>query len=203
MGTELRAVTRLLRAAAAAALTLWFTPPAHAHNNRAALAFYGGFGPAASRCQRVISKAAESCAIAVVAARAACVSAQVDGLACDSPTVDATTLAARQQARDLVQQACTDEDAKALQFNGLEEAQTDAATACGEAETAAVSATYGPVMLGGSVGSVDDATRACLAAAVQNGERVMRLALRVHRHRSAARPLGSLRHADVYLLRSL
>lgn len=182
MGIGLRAVTRLLSSIAAAAFTLGFTQPAHAHNNRADLAFYGGFGPAASRCQRVISKAAESCAMAVVAAREACMNAQIDGQVCDSAAIDATTLAARQHARDLVQQACTDDDAKALQFNSLEEAQTDAASACGDAETAALSATYGPVMLGGSVGSVDDATRACLAAAGREGERLMRLASRVHRH---------------------
>ena len=181
MRIGLRKVTRLHGPVGAAVLALSFAQPAQAHNNRAALAFYGGFGGTAARCQRIISKAAEDCATQVVAARGQCLSAQVDGQPCHSASVDAVTQAARQHARDLIQQFCTDQDAQALQFNNLQEAQLDAASACSDAETAAASATYGPVMLGGSVSSVDATGRTCLAAAAREGERLLRLAARMRR----------------------
>ena len=180
MRVGLRAVTRLQISAVGVCATL-LALPVYAHNNRADLAFYGGFGPSAARCQRIISKAAEACATAVVAARNQCMSAQVDGQPCDTAAIDAAAQAARQHAHDLIQQFCTDQDAQALQFNNLQEAQLDATSACGDAETAAVSATYGPVMLGGSVGSVDVTARSCVSAAGREGERLMRLATRMHR----------------------
>lgn len=155
--------------------------PAHAHNNRADLAFYGGFGPTAARCQRLISKVAEDCAATVVTARSQCMTAQIDGQSCDSAAVDAATQAARQRARDLIQGLCTEQDVKALQFSSLAEAQLDAVTACGDVETAALSATYGPVMLGGAVGSADGMVRTCVAAAGREGERLMRVATRTRR----------------------
>jgi cysteine-rich repeat protein len=175
-----RAATRLPIATVGIGAAL-FALPAYAHNNRADLAFYGGFGTAAARCQRVISKAAEACAMAVVAARSACMGAQVDGRACDTAAVDAAAHSARQHATDLIARLCSDQDAQALQFNNLQEAQLDATGACSDAETALVSATYGPVMVGGSIGSVDATVQACVGAAAQEGERLMRLATRLHR----------------------
>ncbi len=181
MRPGLRGMTRLLGSAGVTAVVLWLAQPVLANNNRADFTFYGGFGGTAARCQRIISKAAEDCATQVVAARNQCMSAQIDGQPCDGAAVDAAAQTARQHARDLVAQFCTDPDAEALQFNNLQEAQLDAASACGDAETAMVSATYGPVMIGGSVGSVDETARTCVAAAGREGERLMRLATRVRR----------------------
>jgi len=181
MHVGLRAVTRLQISKVGISVVL-FALPAYAHNNRAELAFYGGFGAAAARCQRVISKAGEACATAVVAARSACMSAEIDGQACDTAAIDAAAQTARQGATDLIARLCTDQDTQALQFNNLQEAQLDATSACSDAETALVSATYGPVMVGGSVGSVDATAQACVSAAARESERLLRLATRRHRH---------------------
>jgi cysteine-rich repeat protein len=180
MRVGLRTVTRL-RISGVGLLAALLALPAYAHNNRADLAFYGGFGPSAARCQRIIAKASEACTTAVVAARSQCMSAQVDGQSCDTAAVDAAAQVARRHAHNLIQEFCTDQDAQALQFNNLEEALVDATSACGDAETAATSATYGPVMLSGSVGSLDATARTCVSAAGREGERLMRLAMRMHR----------------------
>ena len=49
-------------------LVLLLPLPAYAHNNRAVLAFHGGFGATAARCQRVIAKATEACSDATAQA---------------------------------------------------------------------------------------------------------------------------------------
>src|SRR5258706_12588679 len=102
--------------AGAMLVTLWWASAVWAHGTPPDLAFYGDFPAEAVRCERTITQAAARCVSAVVAARSACMNAQLEGAACDTLAVDATVQAARQRAHDAIQSACTDQTAGILQF---------------------------------------------------------------------------------------
>src|SRR5262249_15914956 len=145
-----------------------------AHGQRAELAFYGDFGPQAARCQRVIARAAAQCVAAVVTVRATSLAEQVQGQPCDGAAADAAADAARQRARAEIQTARSAQDAGMVQFVRVSEGQIDVSNVCGQMETVAVSAVYGPALSSGSVGSVEGNVRSCMLVTAARVARLLR-----------------------------
>src|ERR1700687_441586 len=178
MRIGVRGVTRGILGALAGLGIVSTAPPAAAHGIPPDLAFYGGFGPSAVRCQRVVARAASQCVAEVVQARDRCMNAQLGGGPCDAAPVDAAAQAADQHASDRIQRYCTEADAANLQFGTVADAQRDATKVCGELESAAVSATYGPALLTGSTSAVDQMPRTCMEGTAAESARLVGLAAR-------------------------
>ena len=153
---------------------------AHAHGQPAELRFWGGFPPDAARCQRVIARATSLCVGQVAAVRATCLSGAVRGSSCDESALDARIAAARQRALDRVASACTTSELQNLGYVDQSDAFTDVVTACRQLDTAAASAAFGPVMVGGTVASAGEPTATCVQASAREATRLLRFGTRTY-----------------------
>ena len=164
-----------------------------AHGTRAELAWWGGFNPETVRCQRAISRAAARCSQEAMRARAACVSAQLDGASCATASVDARLQAARVHAARTVEAACTATHLQNLRYLDLDDAINDVTSICRQMDTEATSAAYGPAMFGDGVTDVDELTRTCVEATAQVSAKLLRFATRARQRaldRIADKPMG-------------
>lgn len=171
---------RLFIAFLASACALALAPAAEAHGPPAELAFWGGFVPEAARCQRVISRATSLCVSQAAAARGRCLASAMRGGACDETALDAVVDAARARALDRVEAACSPDELQHLGYVGLGDALQDVVTACRRLDIAATSAAFGPVMVGGSVGSAGDPKAACVEAGTREATRLLRFGMRTY-----------------------
>ena len=173
----------------AALLLVGWSAEAGAHGARLPFDKWGGFRPAAVRCQRALARAAAQCATSTWSVRRACESAKLDGRGCDETATDATIQAIRIKALDTVDQYCSERQAIDLQYLGSFDLQADIVNFCRASETALASAVYGPFE--GSTPSADQ--RACVEAAANAADAVAQFMLRNRRQcmdRIAASPLA-------------
>lgn len=155
-----------------------FAASALAHGDPPGLAFWGGFPSDAARCQRAIGAAAAACAADAIAAHGACLET---GDGCAAEALDGLLREIRAGALERVERACGESELRALQFVDAADALADVIRGCREAETAAVTAIYGPVMGAGSVARADEDIAACTAAASREAAKLLRYALRSRR----------------------
>jgi len=169
-------------------------PPmtAHAHGQPAELRFWGGFPSDAARCQRVIARATSLCVGQVAALRANCLSGTVRGGSCDETALNARIADARQSGVDRVASACTTTQLQNLGYVDQSDAFTDVVTACRQLDTAATSAAFAPVTVGGTVGSAADPTAACVQAGAREATRLLRFGTRTY-----AKALDRIAAADL------
>src|SRR5690606_26271651 len=97
---------------------------------------------------------------------------------CDTATREARIQAARARARDLVAGACNATQLQTLRYIDLNDAQTDVIDVCRQVDTAAVTATFGPAMVGGTVAAMDGTTGTCVAATARASNALLRYAMR-------------------------
>ncbi len=184
---------RLMVAACAAVLSVAaLAGQAAAHGIPADIAVWGGFNPATVRCQRAIARAATLCASRALSATAACSQARLGGAACDDTAREARIQAARARARDLVAAACDATQLQTLRYLDLNDAQTDVIDVCRQVDTAAVTAAFGPAMVGGTVAAVEATTGTCIAATARASAALLRYAMRARQKaldRIAATPM--------------
>ena len=162
-----------------------------AHGTPPPLEFWGNYPRAVARCQASIGRAVDICVARAWAARRRCLDAEVDGGSCDQSATDAVVQAARTRARQVVTAGCTESQLSLLLFGGLAEAQNDILHACDDAQTALISAAYGPLLVGGTATPSPSAS-ACIHATAAVAGRMARLAFGVRRrvlNRIAATPL--------------
>ena len=153
---------------------------AYAHGQPAELASWGGYPEDAASCQRVISRAVSQCIGRVSALRANCLSGAVRGGTCDETALTAEVTATRQRAIERVQRSCTVTELQNLNYIDLSDALTDVVNACRQLDTAAMSAAFGPVTVGGTVGSAEDPTAACVQAGARETTRLLRFGMRTY-----------------------
>lgn len=154
---------------------------ATAHDTAVDLAVWGNFGQSAARCQRAIARAADLCASRALAARVACVTAELGATACDQAEVSRRIAGARQRASALVQAACTVEDLQTLRYVDLRDALNDLGDVCRGLETAATSAAYAPARFGDAIVATEGAARRCIEATARGSARLLRNATRARR----------------------
>src|SRR5262249_32596891 len=165
---------------AAALVSALSAAPVLAHGQPAQLAFWGGFPPDAARCQRLISRATSLCVAQVAALRGNCLAAAVRGGTCDQTGLHSTIDAAPAHALDRVQASCTTTQLQNLGYIDLADVSRDVSTACRQLDTAAMSAAFGPAMVGGTVSSVDDPTSTCVQAGARESLRLLRFGMRTY-----------------------
>ena len=153
---------------------------AYAHGQPAEFAAWGGYPEDAASCQRVISRAVSQCIGRVSALRANCLSGAVRGGTCDETALTAEVTATRQRAIERVQRSCTVTELQNLNYIDLSDALTDVVNACRQLDTAAMSAAFGPVTVGGTVGSAEDPTAACVEAGARATTRLLRFGMRTY-----------------------
>ncbi len=151
---------------------------AYAHGAPADLAVWGGFNPDTARCQRAISRAASLCASRALAARTTCSAAQLRGAPCDEATRDAKIQSARERARDMVADNCAAGQLQTLRYVDLGDAQTDVIDVCRQLDTAAVTAAYGPAMLGGTIAAMTGDAQTCIDVTGRAAGSLLRYAVR-------------------------
>jgi cysteine-rich repeat protein len=159
---------------------------ASAHGVRRPFAEWGGFSTGATRCQRVIARAAAQCAESAWRARRACRGAELAGDTCDQEATQAIVTAARISALDTIDQYCSELQAIDLQYLGTFDLQEDVIRFCRGWETAALSAVYGPFS------ALPPAQRPCAEAAADATDGVMHFVFRTRRQcmdRIASLPL--------------
>ena len=153
--------------------------PARAHDVAADLSVWGNFGTETAQCQRSLGRAAALCASRVLAARTNCLGDQIDGEPCDQNAVETRIQAARSRAVAMVARDCTAPQLQTLRYIDLSDAQQDVVALCREVDTAATTATYGPVMFGGTVSAVEDeGERLCLETTGRATTKLLRFAMR-------------------------
>jgi len=165
-------------AAWALGVALLAVAPARAHDIAADLSVWGGFNPTVTKCQRTIARAATLCVGGALAARNACAGAELQGQPCDSATTDARIQAVRQRARDMVSPACSQTDLQTLRYIDLADAQTDVINVCRQLDTAALTATYNPAMVGDTINAMQGDAEACVATTARTGAALLRYAAR-------------------------
>ncbi|HSP98162.1 MAG TPA: DUF4215 domain-containing protein [Candidatus Dormibacteraeota bacterium] len=153
---------------------------ASAHGQPAELAFWGPFPADAARCQRMLSRATSVCIARVALLRGACLGATLNGGTCDQAALDAAVTDARQRALDRLERSCTVVQLQNLGYIDLQDAQKDITDACRQLDTAAMSAAFGPAMVGGTVASVDPTKAACVQAGSRESTRLLRYAMRTY-----------------------
>lgn len=153
---------------------------AHAHGQPAQLAFWGGFPPDASRCQRIVARATALCAGQVAALRSSCLGGAVRGGTCDQTALDSRIAETRQRAVSRVDRACTTSQLQNLGYIDRADALTDVVTACRQLDTSTTSAAFAPAMVGGTVASVEDPTAACVQAGSREATRLLRFGMRTY-----------------------
>ena len=157
-----------------------YAPPARAHGQPAQLEFWGGFAPEAARCQRLIARATSLCVGQVAALRGNCLAGAVRGGTCDQAALGSRIDAVRAHALDRVERSCTTTALQNLGYIDLADASRDVSTACRQLDTAAMSAAFGPAMVGGTVGSVEDPTATCVQAGALESTRLLRFGMRTY-----------------------
>src|SRR5262245_33276317 len=160
------------------ALLVFAASAAHAHNTAVDLSVWGNFGADTVRCQRIIARAAASCAVRALAARNSCLGAQLRGDECDTAEMDARVEAARSRALDQVEATCTAEQLQTLRYVDLSDALTDVINVCRNLDTAAVTATYGPAMFGGTIAAAEGSRQTCLDATARASSQLLRFSMR-------------------------
>ena len=155
-------------------------PPAEGHGAPAQLAFWGGFAPDAARCQRLISRATALCVGQVAGVRSACLSGAVRGGTCDAGALQAKVDATRARALDRVERSCTESELQNLGYIGLADALSDVVSACRQIDIAAMSAAFGPAMVAGTVGGVDEPKASCVQAGAEEATRLLRFGMRTY-----------------------
>lgn len=153
---------------------------ANAHGPPRELALWGGFTGDAAGCQRVLSRATSLCVGQVVALRGECLSAAVRGDACDDTALAARVSEAHQRALDQVEHACTSAEVQQLGYADLAEARQDVDNACRQLDVAAMSAAFGPVIVGGTVASSEDPAARCVTTATREATRLLRFGMRTY-----------------------
>jgi cysteine-rich repeat protein len=166
---------------AAALLLQLCSSPGEAHQAPIPIAVWGGFAPAAVRCQRVISRTAAQCASTAWGLSDACFRAQLNGSACDAQATHAAIERAHGAALAVVEKACSKADFPSLGFATMVDIDIDVDVFCQELQDAMVSAIYGPALRRGVLHAVDDTTRACINATSEGSERLLHLAFRMRR----------------------
>jgi cysteine-rich repeat protein len=152
--------------------------PVHAHGMPVSFMEWGSFPADAARCQRAISRAAAICVKDAVAARTACVRAQLAGETCDAEATTTQVTAIRQRAAAAVEAFCSHSQLLNLRYVDMSDAQTDVISICRDLDTASISAVFGPALIGGSVAEVNDDTAACLSTTSTGAAKLARLAIR-------------------------
>jgi cysteine-rich repeat protein len=168
-----------LRAIGAAIVVLSTPALLLAHGTPAPLAQWGNFADATADCQRAIGRAAGYCATRAVRDRGSCIGTEAGGGTCDRDALEQASVAVRARALALVERYCTSTDLQNLNYVDFTDVLIDIGQTCRETDTAATSAVWGPVMVGGSVAAANDRERACLESSSRAATRLLRFALRV------------------------
>jgi len=150
------------------------------HGTPAQLEFWGGFPAEAARCQRLLSRATSLCISQVAELRSTCLSRAVAGGTCDEDALADRVTAARQRALDRLERSCTVTQLQNLGYIDLSDAQRDVTDACRQLDTAATSAAFGPVMVGGTIAGADVVTSTCVGATATESTRLLRYAMRAY-----------------------
>jgi cysteine-rich repeat protein len=164
--------------------------PVDAHGIRLAFVNWGGFPPAAVRCQRVIAYAVAQCAAQVWVQQRACERAKLTGQRCDQSALGAATAAIVVSAQDTIGANCLTEvqDAQ-LGYLSQFDIDTDVGNFCRAWSpgtplsapswpAAAVSAVYGPLQ---GLAAPTAEQVACSDAAADAASAAMQLAFRTRR----------------------
>ena len=170
--------TRCAGTALAGTLLLLMASAARAHNVAADLSVWGNYGTDTAQCQHMIARAAALCASRVMAARNACLGAQLRGDTCDTAERDARITGARDRAFTLVQNTCTAEQLQTLRYVDLSDALKDVSNICRDLDTASSTAAFGPAMFGGTIAAVDSSKQTCIDATARGAGRLLRFAMR-------------------------
>jgi cysteine-rich repeat protein len=168
---------------------------AQAHGQPAPLEFWGNFGTSTTHCQRAIGKAASSCVREVLDIRKGCAFATLAGQPCDANDLAARIDAVKRRAHEAVGQ-CTSVELQNLRYLSPDDAVADITNICGELDTAAVSAVFGPAMTTGSLAAVDQTARRCLETTARAAIKLLRYAIGARRRSMdaiAAKNLGPSR----------
>jgi len=156
------------------------TPPAaSAHLLPPDLPFYGPFTPSSVHCLRSISLATQRCFEQVLSLERQCTDAELAGQGCDTTRRDAQIAAAKQTVQDTVAATCLGGQLTELSFSSTEEAQGDAARACGDQADATMSIAYGPAAPRGALTDLDTSTAAaCMAQTATASQRLLHVGVR-------------------------
>ncbi len=153
--------------------------PARAHQVAAPLAEWDHFATATANCQRVLGRAVGLCVWRAVNAQNRCLAAEMKDAPCDRAAMQAAELDTRSQIVRLIDRKCGSEDLQHLRYSGRDDAVADVLQACRETETAATSAIWGPVIVGGRAAAAPAAERACITANARIASRLLRLSTRL------------------------
>jgi cysteine-rich repeat protein len=167
------------RVCAAAVIVIAVAPTrASAHGQPVDLSVWGNFGARTARCQRTIARAAAYCVGRVLAVRNDCLAEQLAGNPCDQDAADDRVEAVRLRAASLVARDCNQTDLQLLRYVDLGDAQSDVVSVCRGLDVSTHTASYGPVLIGGTVAQADESEQACLTTAGRTASRLLRFAMR-------------------------
>jgi len=170
-----------------------------AHDVTAPLDQWGNFSQETASCQRAIGRAAALCTRRAVHNRNSCLASELDGETCDRDSLEKATAATRARALGLAERYCTAEALQNLRYVDRDDVLVDLATACREADTAATSAVWGPVMAGGSVAASGEPEQSCIRASARMASRMLRFALRAQQRALNRIAAGNLTPSDKQL----
>lgn len=167
--------------------------PVWGHGDPPDIAFYGHYSRGTARCQRAVGVAARTCFDTALAEHITCMNTLMAGGECDTTARDTAIEAAKERARLLVADSCTDIQLNILQFLGLDDAQDDVAEICGDQADTAISLFYRPVTYGSAGDAVAGDDETCVRLTAYYATKVVKRALRTQEHaldRMAATNLG-------------
>lgn len=145
----------------------------HGHGGPVPLAQWGNFPPDVVACQRATSHAASLCTAGSLQILAACAQSQLEGRSCDQGATLLAVSAVIRQAKNVVDQSCSDTQARAMGFLGSLELLSDLNTGCRSLSQGAINASYAPAMPTGTIEPVDAVTRACIEASANASAKVL------------------------------
>lgn len=154
-------LVRITRAVAFSLALVSLATAAAGHGTRLPLAEWGPFAPPLLDCHRHLHRAAVRCARLSWLAQQRCLAQKLAGATCNPATTNADVAAARRQALDTLDLACSERQLQDLGFLGSFDAQADLIDACRTLPNAAASIAYGLV----PPDSLTDAGKACVAVA--------------------------------------
>lgn len=129
-----RTLPRLLLLLVASLLVGLPPAPVSAHAGRVALAFWGGFGPRFTACQRAIARATNLCAHAALRRRSRCDGGRTPPEACTPAALASALEESRRQVLDRITARCTERAAIQLGFLSVLEVEADLSAACRTAD---------------------------------------------------------------------
>jgi len=161
------------------AMLIW-RAGAQAHGIPRPLAFWGNYARDIAQCQQAISHAATQCVAQALDLRGRCFEVMLGGGVCDSNATQVAVTAVIVAAQREVAEVCrTQLQIQSLLFIDVAEAQSAVYTTCVEVSAATLSAAYAPVA--SRSGVLDAADQACISAAGDATERLVRSTIRARR----------------------